>query len=216
MKNLISFFLKAGEVKRLKQRGLVLRGIKDPATVGGHSFRTAIMAWALARIGNEGLDTNRLIKISLIHDLVGGYAGDLTPYEPLVWKTDRKDFTKMYEKWVRVPKEEKERFEEQKQKKEKKALEELVRLLPKALSAEIKNLWAEYDQRLTREGRFVHQVHMLENHLQSLEYWQKDKSFPIESWWHEVKELISDPTLAELVQELDVKFHGYKKREAQN
>ena len=53
METLIEFFLKAGEVKRMKQRGLVLRGIKDPALVGGHSFRTAIMAWTLARAGNE-------------------------------------------------------------------------------------------------------------------------------------------------------------------
>lgn len=211
MKHLIDFFLKVGEVKRMKQRGLVLRGVKDPALAGAHSFRTAIMAWALVRMGNEGLDTGRLIKIILIHDLVGGYAGDLTPYEPLIYKTDKKEFKKMYAKWVRVSKEEKKRFAEQKRTKERKALEHLARLLPKALAGEVKSLWNEYDRYLTREGRFVHQVHMLENHLQSLEYWQKDKSFPIESWWHEVKELISDPTLVKFSQELDVKFHGYKK-----
>lgn len=215
MDEIIEFFLKAGEVKRLKQRGLVLRKLKDPARVGGHSFRTAIMAWILARVGNEGLDTNRLIKIILIHDLVGGYAGDLTPYEVLIHKTDKKDLKKIYDKWVRIPTKEKARFAKQQQTKERKALEDLLRLLPKHLVGEIRSLWNEYDQRLTREGRFVHQIHMLENHLQSLEYWQKDKKFPIESWWHEVKELISDPTLVEFTKELDVKFHGYKKREAQ-
>jgi len=213
MKDLIEFFLKAGEVKRLKQRGLILRGVKDPATVGGHSFRTALMGWALARAGNEGLDTSRLIKIILVHDLVGGYAGDLTPYEPLISKTKKKDFKKMYARWVRVPKREKERFAKQRRVKDDKALQRLMRLLPKSLAAEIKSLWAEYAQYLTREGRFVHQIHMLENHLQSLEYWKKDKSFPIESWWHEVKELISDPILIEFAQELDAKFHGYKPKE---
>ena len=215
MKNLIDFFLKAGEAKRMKQRGLVLRGVKDPATVGAHSFRAAIMAWALARAGNEGLDTNRLIKIILVHDLVGGYAGDLTPYEALISKTRKEDFKKMYVKWVRVPKREKERFAKQHRIKDDEALQKLTRLLPKPLAAEIKSLWAEYAQYLTREGRFVHQIHMLENHLQSLEYWKKDKSFPIESWWHEVKELISDPILVEFAQALDDTFHGYK-RKAQN
>ncbi|HEY4509546.1 MAG TPA: HD domain-containing protein [Candidatus Paceibacterota bacterium] len=212
MEDLIEFFLKVGEVKRLKQRGLVLRGVKDPATVGAHSFRTALMAWTLARAGDEGLDTDRLIKIILIHDLIGGYAGDLTPYEPLISNTKEKDFKEMYAKWVRVPKKKKERFAKQHRAKDDKALQELTRLLPKPLASEIKSLWAEHSQYLTREGRFVHQIHMLENHLQSLEYWKKDKGFPIESWWHEVKELISDPVLLEFAQELDVKFHGYKRK----
>ena len=216
MENLIQFFLKAGEVKRLKQRGLVLRGIKDPALVGGHSFRTAIMAWALAHRGDQGLDTGRLIKIILVHDLVGGYAGDLTPYEALISKTNKKDFARMYGKWVRVSKKEKEKFAQQQRTKEGKTLQKLVSLLPKSLAAEIQNLWAEYNQRLTREGRFVHQVHMLENHLQSLEYWKEDKSFPIESWWHEVKELMSDPILVEFTETLDAEFHGYKKKKAQS
>lgn len=212
MGDLIEFFLRVGEVKRLKQRGLVLRKVKNPALAGGHSFRTAIMAWALARMQNEGLDTARLLKMILLHDLVGGYAGDLTPYEPLIWKTPEKDFQAMYKKWVRVSKKEKEQFAKYQRTKERGALERLIRLLPKNLATEMENLWNEYEQRLTREARFVHQVHMLENHLQSLEYWREDKNFPIESWWHEVKELMSDPILIEFAKELDVKFHGCKKQ----
>ncbi|MCH8986624.1 HD domain-containing protein [Patescibacteria group bacterium] len=214
-KNLIDFFLKTGEVKRMKQRGLVMRGVKDPAVVGGHSFRTAIMAWVIARVDGHGLDTNRLIKLILLHDLVGGYAGDLTPYESLISKTTKKDLKSMYEKWIRIPKKEKEQFARQQHTKEQKALGQLVRLLPKNVAAEMQSLWDEYEQRLTREGRFVHQIHMLENHLQSLEYWRKDKKFPIESWWHEVKELMSEPILVEFAKELDVEFHGHKKERAQ-
>lgn len=94
MKHLIDFFLKAGEVKRLKQRGLVLRHIKDPATVGAHSFREAIMGWVLAKTGGSGLDENRLIKLALCHDLVAGYAGDITPYDPLIKKNKTYDLKK--------------------------------------------------------------------------------------------------------------------------
>jgi len=215
-KKLIDFFLEVGKVKRMKQRGLVLREVKDPAVVGGHSFRTAIMAWVIARSDGRGLDTNRLIKLILLHDLVGGYAGDLTPYESLISKTTKKDLKSMYEKWVRIPKKKKERFARQQRIKEQKALGQLVRLLPKNVAAEMQSLWDEYEQRLTREGRFVHQIHMLENHLQSLEYWRKDKKFPIESWWQEVKELMSDPILIEFAKELDIQFHGDKKKRVQN
>ncbi|TSC56156.1 MAG: putative hydrolases of HD superfamily [Parcubacteria group bacterium Greene0714_21] len=203
MKNLISFFLKAGEVKRLKQRGLVLRGIKDPATVGGHSFREALMAWVLGKIGGVGLDENRLIKLTLSHDLVAGYAGDITPYEPLIWEHNEKNLKKIFVKWIRLSQQEKEHFYRIQREREQKALQELGSLLPNPLRAEIKALWKEYKEGTSREGRFIQQLDMLENFLQSIEYWRVDKKFPIESWWQQMKELINDPLLVSLLSQID-------------
>ena len=40
-----------------------------------------------------------------------------------------------------------------------------------------------------------------------LDDWKKDKRFPIDSWWQQMKELISDPFLVELLEVLDEKFH---------
>jgi putative hydrolases of HD superfamily len=207
MEDLIEFFLKAGEVKRLKQRGFALRGLEDAARLGGHSFRETLMGWALARSSDSSLDTNRIIKLSLVHDLCAGYAGDITPYEPILWDNNDKNEKQIFEKWVRLSKEEKQRFYDAQRAKEHESLHELTAYLPKNLLTEVESLWTEYEQGLTREGRFVQQVDMLENFLQSLEYWKQDKSFPIEAWWHQIKELISDPFLVEFLKALDKKFY---------
>jgi 5'-deoxynucleotidase YfbR-like HD superfamily hydrolase len=209
MEDLIEFFLKAGEVKRLKQRGLVLRGVEDPARIGGHSFREALMGWVLTKAGDTGLDSSRVIKIVLLRDLASGYGGDPTPYEPLIWKNENSDnMEKVFQKWVRLSKDEKQKFVEQKIAQQTKGFEQLVTHLPPYVATEMKNLWTEYTQQLTQEARFVHQLHMMENFIQSLEYWKKNKDFPMESWWHQMKELVSHPLLVELLKKLDDKFYG--------
>jgi len=202
-KKLIDFFLEVGKIKRQKQRGFLLRGIKNPTTIGGHSFREAIMAWTLIRVENAGLDSSRIIKIVLVHDLCAGYAGDITPYESNLNKNGKKAF----EKWIRLPKKEKERLSKQQRAKEREALKKLTKNLPRSLASEMKHLWTEYEQGLTAEGRFVQQIDMLENFLQALEYWKQDKKFPIESWWQQMKELISNPALVELLKSLDKEFY---------
>ncbi|MCH7552109.1 HD domain-containing protein, partial [Patescibacteria group bacterium] len=199
-KNLIDFFLKTGEVKRMKQRGFVLRRVKDPVRIGGHAFREAIMGWTIAKSSNTGLDCDRIIKLALLHDLCRGHAGDITPYDPVLTKYGGKKVKTIYKKWIRLSKREKERFFKQSEKKEYKALLELIKTLPTPVANEMKTLWSKYASRTTRESRFVYQLHVLENFIQALEYWEQDKSFPIESWWQQMKETISDPPLLELLQ----------------
>ena len=208
MEDIIEFFLKAGEVKRLKQRGLVLRGVHDPARVGGHSFREALMGWVLAKGNGTGLDSARVIKLTLVRDLASGYAGDPTPYEPLIWKNENINVEEVFKKWIRLPKEEKEQFSKQKAEQQRNSLEQLCKHLPDAIANEMKNLWAEFENQSSKEARFVLQIHFLENFLQSLEYWEKDKKFPMESWWHQIKELISEPLLVELMEKLDDRFYS--------
>jgi putative hydrolases of HD superfamily len=211
MEDLIEFFLKTGEVKHLKQRGLVLRGVKDPARVGGHSFREAIMVWTLAKACDTGMDSSRVIKLSLLRDLASGYAGDPTPYEPLIWKDKEQSLEEIFQKWVRLPKEEKEKATEHRRAQQKKGLETLLTDLPDPIANEMRNLWSEYETQATKEARFVYQVHMLENFIQSLEYWKQDKNFPMDSWWHQMKELISEPLLVDFLKKLDETFYGHHK-----
>ena len=80
--------------------------------------------------------------------------------------------------------------------------------LPSGLKKEIRNLWADYEKGLTREGRFVRQVDRVENLLQALEYWKKDKSFTIGPWWVQIEELVDDPILLKFLKNLEKKFHS--------
>lgn len=209
MQNFIDFFLKVGRIKKMKQRGLVFRGVKEPVTVASHSFREALIAWVLGRSKATGLSTEKLIKIALVRDLCAGYAGDITPYDPLFPKKGKPN-KKIFEKWPRFSKKEKEAFFLEKHKKEWSALKELTCKLPLSIRKEMRELWLEYEKGLSKEGRFIQQVDMLENLIQALEYWKEDKKFPLEAWWHQMKELTYDPVLLQLLKELDKKFHRPK------
>lgn len=203
MKDILNFLIKIGELKRMPRTGWVLRKIKNPETISGHTFRMAFMAWFLGE--EKKLNLSKVIKIALIHDICEVYAGDITPYHPILPK-DKRKWKKLTEKWPRFSQKEKQAFSHNKYKKEKRALEKLITKLPARLKSEIKNLWLDYEKGLTPEGRFIRQLDRVENLLQALEYWTKKKTFAIESWWAQVEELIDDPILIKFIKALENRF----------
>ncbi len=66
--SLIDFFLKVGDLKRIKRRGWIIRKVKDPESVADHSFRTTIMALVIGS-SREDLDFGKLLRLALLHDL---------------------------------------------------------------------------------------------------------------------------------------------------
>src|SRR3989344_4050557 len=74
-KRVAQFFLEVGVLKRLPRSGWIQVGVQNPETVGSHSFRTALIAWALAKFLNA--DTNKVVKMGLLHDLEEARTGDL-------------------------------------------------------------------------------------------------------------------------------------------
>lgn len=207
MKDILNFLIEVGKLKNKKRRGWVLRGIKNPETIAAHTFRTTLMAWILHNKNyKRKVDINKIIKMSLIHDICEVYAGDTTPYDKILPK-NKKKWKKIIDNWPRLSKEKKKKIFREKYKKENAALKKIILKLPISLKKEIGNLWDDYEKGLTREGRFIRQVDRVENLLQALEYWEKDKKFAIESWWIQIEELVDDPTLLEFLQELEKKFH---------
>ena len=204
MENLLDFLVEVGKLKRTKRRGWQLRGVKDPETIAAHTFRMTLMAWLLC--SRKRLDLNKILKMSLIHDLCEVCAGDTTPYDKILPK-DKKQWKKILDKWPRLSKLEKEKNFLKKYKKENEALKKLISKLPLTLKEEIKNLWNDYEKGLTREGRFVRQLDRVENLLQALEYWKKDKQFAMDPWWIQIEELVDDPLLLEFMELLGKKFH---------
>ena len=53
--DLINFFTKVGQLKKIKRTGWVLRGVQDPESIADHSFRLALMAWIFGQ--GKKLDT---------------------------------------------------------------------------------------------------------------------------------------------------------------
>lgn len=103
-----------------------------------HTWRLALMALLLGP--DLGVDTGRLIRICLVHDLAEAFTGDIpapSPRNPGV-----------------------------KQAREREALATLTMTLPTKQRAEIFALWEEYESGATPEGRLAKGLDKLETILQ--------------------------------------------------
>lgn len=203
MEELLNFFIEVGKLKRKQRKGWQVHQIKNSESTADHIFRMAIIAWILGK--KKKLNLERVIKMALVHDLCEVYALDLTPYDPLLPKNKKKamEVLKHWPKFTPALKRKKYR---DKYKMELRALNKLTSKLPSALKAEIKNLWLDFEEGLTREGRFVKQVDKVENLLQGLEYWKKYKKIQYKLWMRWAKEILDEPILLEFVRALEKKF----------
>lgn len=200
MKEILNFLIEVGKLKKILRRGWILRGVKEPETVAAHIFRTAIMAWLLAK---PGFNIEKIIKIALAHELAKTHARDVTPYDKIIYQ--KKGIKKIFKDFPSGFKKEKKKIFYRDYKREYKALKKLTSNLPFFLRKELFNLWDDYQRGLTKEGRFVRQVGQIENLLQGLEYWKKDKSFPIKFLWRDVRLLVDQPTLLKFLEEIGKK-----------
>ena len=210
MKEFLNFFVEIGKLKKMPRRGWVINDIKNPESIAEHTFRAAIMAWFLGEKKKKKLNIEKIIKIALIHDLCEVYAGDITPYDPVLPRTKKKR-VEMMRTWPRFSAKEKKKIIKEKYKKEKESLEKLISELPPKLKREIKYLWLDYEKGLSPEGRFFRQTDRLENFLQALEYWKKYKKPPQRPWWLWAREFFHDSLLLEFVEEMDKEFHKKNK-----
>ncbi len=94
LRNVLKFLEISGILKRTPRTGWVDVGIYEPESVADHTFRTAILCMLYADI--EGLDTLKMLRLALIHDLPESMVGDLTP-------TQKNDQTKQKEENARTP-----------------------------------------------------------------------------------------------------------------
>jgi putative hydrolases of HD superfamily len=201
LENLLDFFIKIGKLKRMPRRGWVLRDVKNPETMASHIFVVTLAGWLLSKKLNSKLNEEKLLKMSLSHAICEVYAGDITPYETILHQGK-----KIFNKWIRFSKKEKEKLFLKDYKQEKRALQKLIKNLPADLKEEIFMLWDEFKKNQTKEARFLNQVDVLVTLLQALFYWQRNKNFPIQPWWEWSFERIEDPLCLEFLAIMKKKF----------
>jgi 5'-deoxynucleotidase YfbR-like HD superfamily hydrolase len=73
--DLLEFLRNAGDLKMIPRTGWVQAGIKEPESVADHSFRMTLLAMVLS--DQMGLDTEKVVRMALIHDLAESRTGDL-------------------------------------------------------------------------------------------------------------------------------------------
>lgn len=147
MDDLLEFFGKVSELKKLKRTGWVLKGVKNPESVADHSFMLAVLAYMYSK--KFRLNSDKCVKMALIHDICEVYSGDIPN---------------------RVRKKDKKMPDRMKRKLEEQGLKKITSPLPKNLANEIRKLWKELEARKSREARLVNDLDKLEMCMQALEY----------------------------------------------
>jgi putative hydrolase of HD superfamily len=83
------FFDVINELKHSEREGWKKRDVERPRdTIASHSFGAALIAWVLAE--ERDLDSEKMIKMLLVHDLIMAYIEDYTPEDEKY--SSKKDF----------------------------------------------------------------------------------------------------------------------------
>ncbi|MEF8846888.1 MAG: HD domain-containing protein [Candidatus Paceibacterota bacterium] len=188
MQELIDFFIKLGQLKGNERKRWKLNGLKKVESTASHMFRVAILSWLLAE--KTSLDTERIIKIALIHDIC-----EINTEEVLSDPT-----------LLNNSSEEKKEMGNKKEKAKKQALSELVKGLP--FQREFEKLYLDLFEEATKEAKFVEQAEKAENYLQALQYWDQGKNIDKEKWNEWSGRVFDVPLFIDFKKAIDRKFFG--------
>lgn len=146
-------------------------------SVAEHCWHMALMAMLLHRHLSHATDLGHTLKLILIHDLVEALVGDIPFFEA----SERKAM---------------------KRQREQEAILEIERRLPGDLGREVRDLWEEFEARITPEARFAGALDHLEvqaqHNLADLASWE-----PVEHelvYWKMDKPCAHDPFLTAFAQ----------------
>ncbi|UCF36596.1 MAG: HD domain-containing protein [Acidobacteriota bacterium] len=171
----VSLYFELFHLKQLYRQGWLQRGIPEARceTVAEHSFAVAMLAMFVADQHFPHLDSERVLRIALIHDLGEIHAGDLTPAD-------------------QVPSAEKHR-------QERESLEQVLELHPE--KSRYLELWEEYETGRSPEARLVREIEKLEMALQASVYEHEGLS-ELQEFFTSTQEAVSEPVLREILEEL--------------
>jgi putative hydrolase of HD superfamily len=183
----------AGSLKEVRRKGWVDRGVSDAESVADHSYRVALLAWALARA--RGLDAERAMLIGLVHDLAEVEVGDETPYDALL--SGGQPFDRA--QYDRLPPEDPAR-RAARHARELAAIERLAAGLPGELAADLVAAWRDYDAQASPEARLIKQLDRVETLLQAEAYAAGQPDLPIGSFRRQVAAMSLPDDLAALLR----------------
>jgi putative hydrolase of HD superfamily len=148
---LFEFFYLASELKKIPRKGWQEKiGIIHPESVADHSYITSLLAMVLS--DKMTLDTAKVLKMALLHDLAESIIGDFMPSE--ISKKNKKII-------------------------ESEAMTEILSKLPENLSKEYESIWQEFLQSKSKESILLHEVDKLEMAIQAAKY--STEGYPIEN-----------------------------------
>ena len=169
--DILDFLTYSLNLKNVHRQGWIDKlSIENPESVADHSYSMAIMAMIISDL--ENYDSEKILKMTLLHDLAESKIGDITPEQM---------------------------NPENKREIENKAFEEIIGKLPDRLQLQYSQIWKEYQDNSTKESQIVHQIDKLEMALQAKIYQKNNVGLnSIEPFLESAKSSITDKKLKEL------------------
>ena len=144
--NLIEYLLK---LKNLKRTGWISKAkILRAESVADHSYSLTALSMVFSDL--LGLDTEKVMKMCIIHDLAESIIGDYMPEEISIVE---------------------------KKKKEDDAMEIVISSFPDKISLLYSKMWKEFSSNQTKEARLVKQLDKVEMFLQANHYLKNGYSY---------------------------------------
>jgi putative hydrolase of HD superfamily len=159
---MLDLLLQANRLKAMPRTGWMIRGIVHPESVAAHSYGVAFLCLILAQAVDASLDSAKLLTIALLHDLPESHITDI-PYPALRFIAP-----------------------EAKRNGELEALGEILTDLPTAEAYH--ELWLDFEDRRTPEGRLVRDADRLELLIQAYVYERSSGNRRLQEFWDNTDE----------------------------
>ncbi len=168
---ILDFFKTAANLKKISRQGWIDKlSISNPESVADHSYSMAVIGMVVSDL--ENYNSEKIIKMVLLHDLAESKIGDYTPEQ--------------------LNKEKKNELEND-------AFNKIIKNLPDLIKSQYLQIWQEYQENNSPESKIVHQIDKLEMILQAKIYEKEGHSKErLESFFESAKIDITDPKLKEL------------------
>ncbi len=172
---ILDFFYISANLKKILRQGWIDKlSINNPESVADHSFSMAIMGMIFSDL--ENYNTEKILKIILLHDLAESITGDMTPKQ-----ISKKEKTIL----------------------ENNTMKKILNNLPELLQKQYSVLWDEYQLNNSEEAKIVHQLDRLEMALQAKIYSNEGHSKEkLDSFFNSAKNEITTPKLLEMFKKI--------------
>jgi len=141
---LLEVILECNELKAIPRMGWRVRGVRNGESVAEHSYAVALIAMLLADRLDISVDTGKLLKMALLHDLPEHMLGDIHAPASRILGEDVKEAAEL------------------------RIIERLFDGLKNG--REYVDLWKEFAERSSIEGRLVRAVDKIEMFTQAYQY----------------------------------------------
>ena len=168
------FFFQIAGLKKLPRSGWKIKaGLNNSESVAEHSYMMSVMAMVLSDL--KSLNSEKVIKMSILHDWAESKIGDFMPDEI---GYDKKSELENY------------------------AMVEILESLPQTIQSDYQNIWDEFLVRDTPESRLVHELDKLEMALQAKIYEKDVDPERVKPFIISAVEQIIDPDLKKILVDI--------------